>query len=512
MIIARRLAWLSIVWFFPFSAPAQDNNQLAAFSVAPADVRCVVITVTAAQTLRKSFDVVPGLPTTLSFQGLPLGDVTLAEQAFRENCAAVTPRSAPNWSSNESAVTIEAGVVSQVSIDLHRSHLDGQAVIQSQFIDDGGDPAGVSCPAQRVVHVVGGNGSLGWFTLLWPAFAVLNPFNQIFAFDDPANAVQMLPGDHPLFVRKRGARTIWQDAGLNVQPTVFVAGTNQAHSINPVTTTLAGGPEIMAAGAALQAPLGSAVPVVRLSAGIYGPAPDAPAALQVADTNAAVAAVGVAANLTPEQIQDLSPAAATLTGWGVNDTTPANLVEFARRLLFAANAFRTGVVSTVVMTGLNDDPHGAWLGGNAPAAAIADSLAGIVDGFYRELAQHPEPKCGSPDHELSLADNVVFVVTGDTPRNSFNRNGWPDGTPGVSNLIYVRSNGYLQPGWFGAITPSSKILFDPTTGAQSNAATLAESTTAAQLGILFAIARGDTAAVSRVSEAPFRGVVNSVVR
>jgi hypothetical protein len=37
------------------------------------------------------------------------------------------------------------------------------------------------------------------------------------------------------------------------------------------------------------------------------------------------------------------------------------------------------------------------------------------------------------------------------------------------------------------------------------------SSAAAQLGILFAIARGDAAAVSRVSIAPYAGVVNAVL-
>jgi hypothetical protein len=58
---------------------------------------------------------------------------------------------------------------------------------------------------------------------------------------------------------------------------------------------------------------------------------------------------------------------------------------------------------------------------------------------------------------------------------------------------------------------SSAFWNSPCTGANQRG-DARESTTAAQLGILFAIARGDTAAVSRVSEAPFRGVVNSVVR
>ena len=30
---------------------------------------------------------------------------------------------------------------------------------------------------------------------------------------------------------------------------------------------------------------------------------------------------------------------------------------------------------------------------------------------------------------LSLADNLVFTVTGDTPKNPLQRMGWPDGTP-----------------------------------------------------------------------------------
>ena len=30
-------------------------------------------------------------------------------------------------------------------------------------------PPPVECQAQRVVHLVGGNGGLAWFTLVWPA-------------------------------------------------------------------------------------------------------------------------------------------------------------------------------------------------------------------------------------------------------------------------------------------------------------------------------------------------------
>jgi hypothetical protein len=164
-------------------------------------------------------------------------------------------------------------------------------------------------------------------------------------------------------------------------------------------------------------------------------------------------------------------------------------------------------ISTVLMPAFNDDPHGAFAGGDAQPAMRADSLARILDGFYAELAAHPEPKCSPVGTPLSLADNVVTIVSGDTPKTPFNRNGWGDGTPGNSNLVYVRSNGYLKPGWFGDLNATNgRVNFDPATGAQFAAAN-AVSTTAAQLGILFAITRGNVAAVSAASTAPYAGVV-----
>ena len=72
----------------------------------------------------------------------------------------------------------------------------------------------------------------------------------------------------------------------------------------------------------------------------------------------------------------------------------------------------------------------------------------------------------------------------------------------------MRSNGFLKPGWFGAITSGARTNFDATTGALDVAATTASSTAAAQLGALFAISRGNTAAVTQASSAPFAGVVS----
>lgn len=105
----------------------------------------------------------------------------------------------------------------------------------------------------------------------------------------------------------------------------------------------------------------------------------------------------------------------------------------------------------------------------------------------------------------------MLIVSGDTPKNSFQRAGWPDGTVGNSNLLYVRSNGYLKPGWFGSLTPTTRTNFDPTTGAPSGSGPGPDPTAAAQLGILFAIARGDATAVARASAAAHSGVVETTL-
>jgi len=101
----------------------------------------------------------------------------------------------------------------------------------------------------------------------------------------------------------------------------------------------------------------------------------------------------------------------------------------------------------------------------------------------------------------------VVVVNGDTPKTSFNSNGWGDGPPGNGNLLYVRANGFTRPGWFGAIDPTSRTNFDPNAGALSGATTDAASTAAAWARMLYAIARGDRGVVTAITNAPYDGVI-----
>jgi len=517
----RRMA-LALALLAPVAAFAQDDPQLIAQSRVPDDVRCLVLNVVGSRTVRRTFDVTPGQEALFTVKGLPFGAVTVTEDAFGTPCAGLAPNAVAAWSSEPVAATLARGTSVQLTLNLFRN---GQAVIRSRFVEEGTAPppppvALASCTAQRTVHLVGGNGGLAWFTLVWPAPAVITGFNPNFAFDDPARAVAVTTSaEHPLFVRRVAGRAVWDGIGARPQVTAFVAGTNQTHTSSPSTTRLAGGitgsgVDVIAAGAALQSNaqsgVNAALPVLSFRAGlVYGPAPGAPAAVTVTDIDGAITALRAVTPISPEVEQELRPSPVKLASWGIDAGTPNSLATLARTLLFTANAFKRGLVSTVLMPAFNDDPHGAF--NSADAAARADGLARVLDGFYAELATSTEPRCSNAGRPLSLADNVVLLVSGDTFKNSFNRAGWPDGTPGNSNLLFVRSNGFLKPGWFGAITPGVRTNFDPATGAASATANLNASTAAAQLGILFAIARGNTAAVAQASNAPFGGVIETTL-
>ena len=89
------------------------------------------------------------------------------------------------------------------------------------------------------------------------------------------------------------------------------------------------------------------------------------------------------------------------------------------------------LISTALLPAFNDDPHGVFADGTATARA--DGLARILDGFYTELAAHTETRCGHAGRALSLADNVVMVVSGDTPNLSRNAS-WAGDAP----MPYIR--------------------------------------------------------------------------
>ncbi|MCW5801764.1 MAG: hypothetical protein KIT31_05205 [Deltaproteobacteria bacterium] len=362
------------------------------------------------------------------------------------------------------------------------------------------------CQAQRVVHVVAATGGLAWFTLVWPAPKVITQFAPTFAYDNSMAAKDLgtAPPQHALFARKLvGGRAVWEGKGRDPQPSVFIAGMNETHSPQPSSIVQSTGVGLIAAGASLQVEaLAAPVPVLVIgNSGPYGQAMGAPAPVSVSNVEGGIVVLAASAGVAESQLRPGPEQLARYLSPGATNIE----TDVATKLAFVANALRLGVVSTVVLPAFNDDPHGAFT--NGIATARANSLALALDEFYADLASANEPACGRGGAPLSMADNVVLLVTGDTPKNSFDNTNWPDGTPGNSNWIYVRSNGFTIPGWFGDIDPAgTRTNWDPLTG-QLSGVPQADSTKAAWGGALYAISRGRRSAVQRFTEAPFAGTI-----
>jgi hypothetical protein len=378
------------------------------------------------------------------------------------------------------------------------------------IVDAGGDGMAdglglPECRAQRLVHVVAGTGGFAWFTLVWPPPKVITQFVTTFAYDNPATAKDMTTEvAHQLYARRVvGGRAVWEGSGRDPMPTVFVAGMNETHSRSPVSFVQVGGVGLGAAAAAIQVPaLDPVVPALVIGdAGPYGVAMGAPATVQVNDVEGGVTVLasfgGTESQLRPSQAQlarYVAPGALAVE------------VDVATKLAFAANALRARLVSTVIVGAFNDDPHGAFVGNTATTRA--NSLALALDAFYADLATANEVACGRAGQPLSLADNVVMVVNGDTPKNSFDNVNWGDGTPGNANWVYVRSNGFTKPGWFGEIDPTTaRTNWNPLTGLLDGATLAADSTRAAWAGAIYAIARGRKPAVQDFTASPFDGAI-----
>jgi hypothetical protein len=427
--------------------------------------------------------------------------------SFGANDASITPDAAP--ASNDGSTQTTDG------------NVDARGDTSVQPMDAGaGDGRVLSslpeCAAQRVVHLVGGNSGLAHFTQTWPVPSVITGYQAGYAYDDPKTAVSA-PGataDHPLYARLVAGSALWSGTGTSPQPSVFVAGANLTHTQFPAQTAIAM-TDVVAVGALAQKPLTPPVAVIELDlSGLYGTATNAPPATHAATIADAIIAIGAATPLTATQRAMLIPDAATVNAWlGTADGgAPTGVTTLAQTLVFAVNVFKAGLVGTIVAPAYDDDPHAYFVAGSAAAGQSSDQLAGVLQHFYAALAAAPEPSCSHDGAVVSLADNVVFIATGDTPKDPFVAAGWPDTTPANTNWIYVRSNGWLKPGWFGGVDINAgRQLFDPTTGVLNASAAAGDDDTAARLAILFAITRGNTATVSAVSAANYQGAVSPVL-
>jgi hypothetical protein len=265
------------------------------------------------------------------------------------------------------------------------------------------------------------------------------------------------------------------------------------------------GRSIIGQSALHQSSLMPKITVLTFDPAPYAAVPNGPTAVNVNGVDAAIDALTKMKAISAAEAESLRADPSISSTWH-SPGAPNKITSLAQQLLFTARLFERGLVATVVIPALRDDPHGAFAQ-LAETTTTADDLSGILDGFFGELAKATEKSCGYKSAPLSLADNVVVVVSGDTPKNSFDKAGWPDGTPGNANLLYVRGNGWTVPGWFGEITPAGKTNFDPKTGALAKT-TDAASLAAALSGVLYAVTRGNGMAVGELNPGPYGGVVS----
>jgi hypothetical protein len=426
--------------------------------------------------------------------------------------------------------------------------------------------AGIS----RVVNLIGGNGGLAWFTLLWPVPGVITGFQGAYAYDDPAKAVKIngLKEGRQLYVRRYDANKppLWENLGERKRVSAILTGRNVGHEQAPIkdgnSNTMKGGVggavQLFAGAAAMQAPLQPLVPVIGLQFNgrdmPYGRSPGAPppqasvpgasemiglfssAASRLADRLArtenqqlfsqyyaaflslaktadretyqrAYRDAKVALKLVGQNLGDsLRVDQQKLQAWCGDAIRDDKVVRMAEGLMVTANAFKLGLTAQVTMPVFMDDPHGAFTD-QTRVTRIADGTARVLQSFLDDLNGAKDPACTT----RTLADNLVFTVSGDLPKNPYARNNWPDATPGSSNWIYVMSNGWIKPGWAGDVQAGGKTLFNPRTGALDAAQPEEGATNAALASVLYAVCQGDGRRVSDFFLGDYQGLVNTAL-
>ena len=394
----------------------------------------------------------------------------------------------------------------------------------------------------RSVHIIAGDGGFAWFNLLWPHYDVAQAANPAFAYHAPGMGALASGSDKPLFF---GPEAPWQNLGSSKFVTCFMAGTNETHKQNPTSSSMiSGGTGLFATCAALQTANPTLVPVIGVNAPKtalpYGGAPGAPNIAEVGSSDglvdlfnsAASSAMGtlanpkdaslyeayykgflglnaaagrstfargyrtgqVAANLLGINLSaQLRPSASDLTRYGVGaPSTPTKLTELAKGLITTAKAFKLGLTSSVLLPAMEDDPHPAFAD-MATLRMTVTALGAMLDAFMADLRLLDDPTCAGS----KIADNVVISIHGDTPKDPLTAAGWPDGTQGNSNWVYVMGAGWMKTGWFGGIRRNGDFYgFDLSTGLDVKDQMSTVTAMPAAAAIAYAVTKGDMRRVS----------------
>jgi hypothetical protein len=385
----------------------------------------------------------------------------------------------------------------------------------------------------RHIHVVDGNGGLSNWTLAFPIPAVIKSNNDRFSHYAMGKGVDAMGYDKPFAY---GPDSPWQQ-NSTWKMTAFVAGANETHTATPTSVMTLGGNTLIASAAAIQQANPTLLPVLTVGGIQFGTAPGAPAAAAVGgadqlvglfnsqasrsllqgETNGPLAesyykaflglnaaagkttmnksyATGkVSMNLLARNLaSQLTPTAADLATFGVQDNTPGAVGSMSRAMITTMKAFSLGLTSMLVMRGFNNDPHGMFAGGNGAAQQTGAAIGKMMNGLYQLGKSLQDPGCSAK----TLADALVFSVSGDTYKQPFNRDGWADGTPNGSNILYAMGAGQIKTGWFGEIVSGDTVrAWDIATGNVNAGADYngvrGQLGDAAAAAVLFAVAKGD---------------------
>ncbi len=403
----------------------------------------------------------------------------------------------------------------------------------------------------RHIHVVDGNGGLSNWTLAFPIPAVVKGNNGQASHYAIGKGVDALGYDKPY---AHGPDSPWQQ-NSTWKVSAFVGGNNETHTATPTSVTTLNGNTMVAAAAAIQQANPTLLPVLAVGGIQFGTAPGAPAPAAVGAANQLVdlfnsqasrsllqgdqngplaeayykafiglnAAAGrkttekaygtgkVSMNLLARNLAtQLTPTAADLALFGIGNNTPGAVTSMSRAMITTMKAFSLGLTSMLVMRGFNNDPHGLFAGGDGQAQQTGQAIGKMLDGLYQLGKSLQDPGCSSK----TLADALVFSVSGDTYKQPFDRNGWGDGTPANSNILYVMGAGQIKTGWFGDIANGNTVRawniangnVDPNANFANVRGQLGAAGAAAAL---FAVAKGDMRRVRDFYNGPaIDGIVN----
>lgn len=409
---------------------------------------------------------------------------------------------------------------------------------RARFLNVLNDTAGVAAAegaqcaqTNRSVHVIDGQGGVSNWTQVFPFIKVIGSTNAAYSHYALGKGVAAEGYDKPF---SYAPDSPWR-TNSKWKLSAFVAGNNETHTAAPASAISLGANGMLAAAAAIQQANPTLLPVLSVGGIQFGAAAGAPAVAAVGAANGLIdlfnsaaskallqtpengglaeayykafiglnAAAGrttiakqygtgkVSMNLLSKNLSaQLTPSAADEALFGLTGTTPGAVQNMARAMITTVKAFSLGLTSMLIMRGFNNDPHGLFAGGDAAAAAVAAATGKMMNGLHDLAKSKQDPACSAK----TLADSMVFSVSGDTFKAPFARAGWGDGTPQGSNVLYVMGQGHLKSGWFGDMDPATGAAgWDQATGATGGAYTGrgAELGASAAAALLFSVAKGD---------------------